>query len=130
MATTVNEFVQGNAPNKFDKEAVVFSETGDFLTVYFSDDDAYTRRIDDLVTVYYSEATNELVGCKVKGVRRLVDEMGSLGVTLTSDEISVWVLIANSFDLAEMTPEYFRDYQLIQQKTRPVRIERSMLAAV
>ena len=128
MAKVLTEYLQKNAPKRFDKEAVIVSDDGDFLTVYFSDEDAYTRRIDDLVTVYYSELTNELIGCKIKGVRRLLNEMGSLGITLASEQISVWVLIADSFDFADLSPEYFRDYQLIQKKTLPVKIERSKLA--
>jgi hypothetical protein len=43
----------------------------DFVTYYARGERCFERRIDDLLTVYLSMETEELVGCKIKGVKHL-----------------------------------------------------------
>lgn len=44
---------------------------GDFISVYFKEDEAHSNRINEWLTIYHSIETNEIVGCKIKGVRRM-----------------------------------------------------------
>jgi len=47
---------------------------GDCIEVLVSAEPFYAERIDDLVTVYYSEASEEIVGCLIKGIKKLLDK--------------------------------------------------------
>ena len=46
---------------------------GDCIEVLVGADPFYSERIDDLVTVYYSETNREIIGCLIKGVKRILD---------------------------------------------------------
>ncbi len=47
---------------------------GDCIEVLVSAGPFYAERIDDLVTVYYSEANEKIVGCLIKGIKKLFDK--------------------------------------------------------
>jgi hypothetical protein len=52
-----------------------FDHDGDCIEFLASPDNFYGERVDDLVTVYYSETTGEVVGSLLKGVRVLCDKI-------------------------------------------------------
>lgn len=52
-----------------------YSSDGDCLSVFFSPSLCYAKRMDGLLTVYLEEGTDELVGCKVKGVSQLIENI-------------------------------------------------------
>jgi hypothetical protein len=52
-----------------------YDPDGDCLEVFLANDPFYAQRLDDLVTVYRSEKTDQVVGSLVKGVRKLCREM-------------------------------------------------------
>src|SRR4051812_4626289 len=47
-----------------------FDRDGDCIEFLAKPDPFYAERIDDLVTVYYSQETNEVIGSLIKGVAR------------------------------------------------------------
>ena len=101
MAQDFDTFLKG-ARCKFVARAHYFVD-GDFVTYYQADERCYAKRVDDLVTVYLSMATNKLVGCKIKGVRRLLREGGNFGV-LVKDEglrLSFLFLIGLTLNVAD-----------------------------
>jgi hypothetical protein len=51
------------------------SDESDALTVYFEGDADYSERLNDHVTLYRSLETNELVGCRIKGVRGILQDL-------------------------------------------------------
>jgi hypothetical protein len=57
--------------------------------VYFKNAGSYGRRIDHLLTVYLAFDTNELVGCQVTGVRRLLNKVGAFGWRLARDKVDL-----------------------------------------
>ena len=59
----------------------------DALTFYFRSDPDYAKRIDDLLTVYLSLENDQLVGCRLKGIRRIVEDIGDFGVRLTDSRV-------------------------------------------
>lgn len=73
---------------------------GDYLTYFISSKRCYSRRIDSLLTVYTDMETGELVGCKVKGVRRLLDKLKAFGVVV-KDGMTTLGLLFVSFPLVE-----------------------------
>ena len=46
----------------------IYDPDGDCIEFLAKPDSAYAERVDDLVTVYYSQETNEVVGSLIKGV--------------------------------------------------------------
>ncbi len=50
----------------------------DFVTYYHRDERCYSRRVDSLLTVYLSLETHQLVGCKIKGVRQLLERVSAV----------------------------------------------------
>ncbi len=47
----------------------VYDPDGDCIEFVARPDPFYAERVDDLVTVYYSQETNEVIGSLIKGVR-------------------------------------------------------------
>ncbi len=53
----------------------VYDPDGDCIEFLAKPDPFYAERIDELVTVYYSQETGEIVGSLIKGVSRLCREI-------------------------------------------------------
>ena len=70
----LSEYFEAKTPGKFRSAPHYFAD-GDFVSFYFSDERCYAKRVDDLLTVYYSDETDELVGCKIKGVALLLQTL-------------------------------------------------------
>lgn len=58
---------------KFEPNAYYDSD-GDCIEFVAKPDSFYAERVDDLVTVYYSQVTGELMGSLIKGVSRFLRE--------------------------------------------------------
>lgn len=81
MATDLKTYLAGKScPGR--KDRPVYFTDGDFVTFFCADDLAHEDRVDDLVTVYRSYKTGEMVGCKIKGVCRLLSSVGNFGVVI------------------------------------------------
>ena len=86
MGQTMNlaEFAKGRMP-EFRPYKRYCSES-DCLEIFVGGDDAYAERVDDLLTVYWSESDNDaLMGCEIKGVREIVAEAGAIGVAIAKN---------------------------------------------
>jgi hypothetical protein len=53
---------------KFEGPAAYYDRDGDCIEFLASDDEFYSERVDDLVTVYYSHESGEIIGSLIKGV--------------------------------------------------------------
>ena len=87
-----------------------YSALGDFVTFHFREDRAYAQRIDDLLTVYRSMETKELVGCKIKGVKHLLQTAGNLFVSIDAGKVKMAFFFALGEKVAR-DPEQKRLYQ-------------------
>ncbi len=63
-------------PTSFSPTAY-YNKVGDCVEFIVSSDSYYSVRIDDLVTVYYSYETKEIIGSVIKGVRGLCKQLTS-----------------------------------------------------
>ncbi|MBI1915716.1 MAG: hypothetical protein HYS12_13435 [Planctomycetes bacterium] len=52
------------------KPTAIYDPDGDCIEFLVSPDSFYAERVDDLVTVYYSQETREIIGSLIKGVGR------------------------------------------------------------
>jgi hypothetical protein len=75
----LNEYIEQNPPRPF-CVAPVYFPTGDFLTYLLKDGPSIAERLDDVVTLYLSPGTRELIGFKVKGVRHILEKASAFGV--------------------------------------------------
>jgi hypothetical protein len=57
------------------KPTAMYDPDGDCIEFLAKPDPFYAERIDDLVTVYYSQETGEVIGSLIKGVSRFCDEV-------------------------------------------------------
>ena len=55
-------------PAELFEPTATYDPDGDCIEFFFKPDNFYAERIDDLVTVYYSQESNEIVGSLIKGV--------------------------------------------------------------
>lgn len=76
MADQLTEYVNTLKPRRF-KSHPFYSKDGDFLTYFFSGQDSFAERVDDILTVYRHMETREVVGFKLKGVAHLLRSLGS-----------------------------------------------------
>src|SRR5437660_8633425 len=56
------------------RPTATFDPDGDCIEFLAKPDPFYAERIDDLVTVYYSQETGEIIGSLIKGVSRFLSE--------------------------------------------------------
>lgn len=63
--------------------------TGDYVTLYVKEERCHAERVDDLLTVFLSNDTGEMVGGKIKGVKRLLEAMGMFGAVVQRDDVSL-----------------------------------------
>ncbi len=79
-------------PEQF-KPAATYDPDGDCIEFLASPDPFYAERVDDLVTVYYSQESKEVVGSMIKGVsmfyRRLLEKMPGLKIEIHDDRIKL-----------------------------------------
>ena len=51
------------------------SREADALTVYFEADPDYSERLNEHITLFRSLETNELVGCRIKGISGILEDL-------------------------------------------------------
>lgn len=88
MAETLMEYLESKRCNGF-TAIPHYSPEGDCVTYFVKPDRCIADRIDELVTVYHSMKTNELVGCTIKGVHRILSTLGNFGVSVEDGEVSL-----------------------------------------
>jgi len=88
MAQDLIEYLRTHSAKGFKPEPHYFTD-GDFLTYYFRNDRCYAKRIDDILTVFLSIDGNELVGCKIKGVKHILQKAGNFRVTLDGGPVQL-----------------------------------------
>lgn len=98
---------------------------GDFVSFYFREDECYAERVDELLTAYYSIDTGELTGCKIKGVRRLLQTLGNFGVLVQERPILLgFLFLAAGCHIDEDAPAR-KIYDEIVSRARSAALDRS-----
>jgi hypothetical protein len=64
----------------------------DALTVYFKGDADYARRLNSRVTVFLSLDSGDLVGCQIKSVRHVIDDIGWFDVSIKHGKAELGLL--------------------------------------
>lgn len=85
-----------------------YSSEGDFLTVCLSPELYYDERIDDTLTVFRSMKSDDVVGCKLKGVSILVERVVRT-VKVEDDKIALSFLLLNAVGKTDAHEELYYD---------------------
>jgi hypothetical protein len=109
MADKLTEYLREH-PCKGFRPIPFYSELGDFVTFYARDERCFERRVDELLTVYLSMATKELVGCKIKGVKHLLQTAGNFFVSIDAGKVKLAFFFAIGEKIAS-DPEQKRYYR-------------------
>ncbi len=107
MADRLIDFLDGREPQGFESRPI-YCRDGDFITLHLCDGDYYAERVDELLTVYLSPENNSLVGCKIKGARKLLQTLGEFGVSVENGEVSLNLLFMAGAVVSPMKGDRYR----------------------
>lgn len=74
---TLQEYLKAHPPTGNFSPTPFYSKMGDFLTLFWKNDQAYAETLVDGVTAYISMETKEMVGVKIHGVSKLTSKAGA-----------------------------------------------------
>jgi hypothetical protein len=72
---TVAEILRENPVVGTFRPYCYFSKRADAITAYFKGDADYSKRLTDHVTLFLSIDKDELVGCRIKGVSGIIEDL-------------------------------------------------------
>ena len=128
MAQDLDEYLKTHRSQGFRPVPHYFAQ-GDFVTYYFRDDPCFAERVDDLLTVFLSFDTKELVGCKIKGVKHILQTAGDFGVALDDGEVRLGVFFFVGAALAKNDAQRNR-YEQIGRQAQEATVDRKELEAI
>lgn len=120
MGNDLMTYLEGRDVQGFESEPR-YSPDGDFLTLHLEDVDYFAQRVDDLLTVYLADDNKRLVGCKIKGVRRILDTLGQFGVSIEDGALKLSFFFLPGID--RMEPSRRRWYEELGQRTRGLSVD-------
>lgn len=98
-----------------------YSYDGDFVTYYFTDEECYADRRDDLLTVFRSFKDNGWVGFKLKGVRLLLEKLGDFGFQVFGRDGKMMLgMLFLPGPFLVSTPDVLELYAYFGEKTKSV----------
>lgn len=74
-AQRLKQFIADNPPAAEFQPYYYFSKEADSITFYFRDEADYSKRLSDHVTLMLSCESNEIVGCRIKGVSGIIEDL-------------------------------------------------------
>ena len=75
MATDLRDLLIAQSGGVAFQPYVTISHEADALTAYFKPDADYSQRLTDHVTLYRSLGSNEIVGCRIKGIKGILEDL-------------------------------------------------------
>ncbi|MGN6133392.1 MAG: hypothetical protein ACTHOU_02785, partial [Aureliella sp.] len=89
---TLNELIERHGHECEIVPRSVHSRHGDFIAIIFANDVYYTERVDDLLTIHLSCESRQLVGCTIKGLSLLSQEL-SRHLTVEVEEVTLDIVL-------------------------------------
>lgn len=75
MAANLKQIVESEVGSGEFRPYCITNEEADALTAYFKNDADYSERLTDHVTLYRSIDTGEIVGCRIKGISGILEDL-------------------------------------------------------
>ena len=113
-ATSNDEFatklMQLVSPDEPFQPRADYDRDGDCIEFIFRPDPFYAERVDDLVTVYYSQETGEVIGSLIKGVssfcQRMLQSNPSFRIVVQDGKVKVeHIFLAHLFGRKDVRPD-------------------------
>lgn len=100
----------------------------DALIFYFRNDPDYAKRVNKWLTLYLAMDSDELVGCQVKGVRKVLEDMGSFGIDFDDKKVKLKIIFQSFLGaVPDEAREHFRRIGRAAAETDPrVEIEEAV----
>lgn len=118
--TTLEKFLRDNPPAKKFVPYCYLDTASDSLTVYFEGDADHSKRLTDHITIFLSLETNEMVGCRIKGVKGILEDLPNfIKVNHNDVELSV-IFLAFRGGVAEDVREKINDLARVANERRLV----------
>jgi hypothetical protein len=108
MVQNLTSYLKESRPEGF-RSVPHYFPSGDYLTYFVSDEPYYAKRLDDVITVYLTFDTHELIGCKVKGVKHILRTAGDFAVRVDGDgiELGFFFFVGAAPDRAGRDPKWY-----------------------
>jgi len=91
------------------RPTVTYDPDGDSIEFLAKPDSFYAQRVDDLVTVYYSQETDEVIGSFIKGVSKfcklLLEKMPGFRIEIRDGRVSLEHIFRASLWFSHFAPE-------------------------
>ena len=88
----LEKFLRENPPAKKFVPYCYLSKQADELTVYFEGDPDYSKRLSDHITLYLSLETDEVVGCRIKGIGGILADLPNF-IRVNHDGVELSILL-------------------------------------
>lgn len=75
MAADLRDFLTTQIGSVEFRPYLAISHEADTLTAYFKPDADYSKRLTDHVTLYRSLDSHEIVGCRIKGISGILEDL-------------------------------------------------------
>jgi len=110
-----------------------YNPNGDSIHYHWRPDEFYAERIDDKLTVYRSMATDDAVGCQIKGVGALLKQLGDFGISVDQADgaplaMFLFVSQASARDWQKDIAEREKTYRYLLERAGRQRVELTMPA--
>lgn len=117
-----------NADEEFSPFAA-YDRDGDCIEFIADPDSYYAERVDGIVTVYYSEQSNAIIGAQIKGVSKLMKQYPGLMIEIHDGSVQLHLLLrarlweqdSRTADIAVM--QYKKLIDLAEQSNARVRLD-------
>ncbi len=84
------------------KPMAIYNPDGDCIEMHLSNEPYYARRLDGWVTVFYSEATDEVTGAMLKGVKSsLLKRFPGLRILIEGTQVRIAMLLTGPLSATE-----------------------------
>lgn len=97
---------------------------GDCIEVLVEPGAFYSERIDDLITVYYSEATGKIIGFLIKGIERILKADPKTQIVVQAGRIRVSDFVLVGFLTQETADMHV--YQKLRECVEPYHLETAL----
>jgi hypothetical protein len=91
------------------RPTATYDPDGDCIEFLASPESFYAERVDDLVTVYYSQETGEVIGSLIKGVSKfcktLLEKMPGFRIEIRDGRVSLQHIFRASLWFSHFAPE-------------------------
>jgi hypothetical protein len=112
------------------RPSAAYDPDGDCIEFLYSPDSFYAERVDDLVTVYYSQDTKEIIGSLIKGVRAFLAKHPGLKIDIQEGRVRIVHLFrANFWNKDDPQPLESRTYRKLIEAAEQSDVETELVLA-